>query len=87
MRLEGFDDMAEEEHRLSLRVSGETMELIGAHQQRMGQRLGAPVTRTQAVMSLIEVGAMGWSASENAGALSPAGFISWASDNFGKGGE
>ena len=77
--------MAEEdtEHRLSLRVSAEVMELIEGHQQRLKRYHGAPFTRTQAVTSLIEIGSLTWMASERVGALSPALLIAKGADTFG----
>jgi hypothetical protein len=75
------------EHRLSMRLSEETLAQIEQHQERMKKRTGASFTRTQAVTSLVEAGGMAWGASVKAGALSPAALLGWASDNFGKGGD
>ena len=77
--------MAEEdtEHRLSLRVSAEVMELIKGHQQRLKRSHGTPFTRTQAVTSLIEIGSLTWGASDRVGALTPAVLIAKGVDAFG----
>jgi hypothetical protein len=81
-----IERMAEDaENRLSLRVSDEIMATIARHQERMAKMVGAPFTRTQAVSSLVEMGAIAWAACERVGALSPAVVIAVGADTLQKG--
>ena len=83
---EGDRSMPEEpERRLSMRMTAQMEKAIDEHVKRLEKRNpGVEFTKTQAVGSLVEAGAMAWRTSEKAGTISPAALLSWAAGNFGR---
>ena len=61
--------------RLSMRLSARGVAVVTEHTERMETLTGAAVSRSQAIESLLAVGALVWTAVERTGSWSPTALI------------